>query len=98
MARSGASKQTLTVEGRQVPVSNLDKVLYPTSGFTKAEVIDYYIRVSPYLLPHLKDRPVTLKRYPTAFAESTSTKKTHLVHAGLGADLRSSAPRRRVKD
>ena len=57
-------KQMLNVEGREVPVSNLDKVLYPASGFTKAQVIDYYIRVSPYLLPHLKNRPVTLKRYP----------------------------------
>lgn len=64
MERSGTRKQTLTVEGREVPVSNLDKVLYPASGFTKAQVIDYYIRVSPYLLPHLKDRPVTLKRFP----------------------------------
>jgi bifunctional non-homologous end joining protein LigD len=61
---TGGRKQTLNVEGREVAVSNLDKVLYPTSGFTKAHVIDYYIRVSPYLLPHLKDRPVTLKRYP----------------------------------
>lgn len=56
--------QQLTIDGREVPVSNLDKVLYPESGFTKAHVIDYYIRVSPYLLPHFKSRPVTLKRYP----------------------------------
>jgi bifunctional non-homologous end joining protein LigD len=57
-------KQTLNVNGREVPVSNLDKVLYPASGFTKGQVIDYYIRASPYLLPHLKNRPVTMKRYP----------------------------------
>jgi hypothetical protein len=56
--------EQLTVEGRQVPVSNLEKVLYPESGFTKAQVIDYYIRVSKYLLPHFRSRPVTLKRYP----------------------------------
>jgi bifunctional non-homologous end joining protein LigD len=55
---------TLTVGGREVPVSNLDKVFYPSTGFTKAQLIDYYIRVSPVLLPHLKDRPLTLKRYP----------------------------------
>jgi bifunctional non-homologous end joining protein LigD len=45
-------------------VSNLNKVLYPAVGFTKAQVIDYYIRIAPVLLPHLKDRPLTLKRYP----------------------------------
>ena len=59
-----AQKGALTVDGTRVPVSNLDKVLYPAAGFTKAQVIDYYIRVAEYLLPHLHDRPVTLKRYP----------------------------------
>ena len=54
----------LDIDGRQVPVSNLNKVFYPSVGFTKAQVIDYYIRISPFLLPHLKDRPLTLKRYP----------------------------------
>lgn len=54
----------LHVAGRRVPVSRLDKVFYPANGFTKAQVIDYYIRISPVLLPHLKDRPLTLKRYP----------------------------------
>jgi bifunctional non-homologous end joining protein LigD len=57
-------KEHLTVAGRRIPVSNLDKVLYPGGRFTKAHVIDYYIRVSKYLLPHLKNRPVTLKRFP----------------------------------
>ena len=52
------------MDGKTVRVSNLDKVFYPKSGFTKGDVIDYYIRISPYLLPHLKDRPITLKRYP----------------------------------
>ena len=54
----------LTVEGRKLPVSNLNKVLYPKAGFTKGQVIDYYIRIAPVLLPHLKDRPLTMKRYP----------------------------------
>jgi bifunctional non-homologous end joining protein LigD len=57
-------KAELVVEGRKVPVSNLNKVLYPKAGFTKGQVIDYYIRVAPVLLPHLKDRPLTMKRYP----------------------------------
>jgi bifunctional non-homologous end joining protein LigD len=52
------------VDGRRLKLSNLDKVLYPDAGFTKAQVIDYYIRVAPVLLPHLRGRPLTLKRYP----------------------------------
>ena len=53
------------VEGRQLRLSNLEKVLYPDAGFTKAEVIDYYTRVAPALLPHLRERALTLKRYPS---------------------------------
>src|SRR2546427_11623302 len=58
------AKQHLTVDGRNVPVSNLDKVLFPDGRITKAQVIQYYLGVSEYLLPHLRNRPVTLKRYP----------------------------------
>lgn len=54
---------SVTVDGRVLSLSNLDKVLYPT-GFTKGEVIDYYTRVAPTLLPHLANRPLTVKRYP----------------------------------
>ncbi|MFL6528087.1 MAG: non-homologous end-joining DNA ligase [Chthoniobacterales bacterium] len=54
----------LTVAGKKLPVSNLNKVLYPKAGFTKGQVIDYYVRIAPVLLPHLKDRPLTMKRYP----------------------------------
>src|SRR3982751_4328480 len=63
-ATTKKSEQKLTIGNRTVAVTNLDKVLYPGNGFTKGQVIDYYIRVAPYLLPHLKNRPVTLKRYP----------------------------------
>ena len=59
-----AQKAQLVVEGKKLSVSNLDKVLYPKVGFTKGQVIDYFIRVAPVLLPHLKDRPLTMKRYP----------------------------------
>jgi bifunctional non-homologous end joining protein LigD len=52
------------VNGRQLELSNLDKVLYPAAGFTKGEVIDYYTRVSEVLVPHLADRPLTRIRYP----------------------------------
>lgn len=55
---------TIEIEGRQLKLSNLDKVLYPKTGFTKGQVIDYYIRIAPVLLPHLAGRPLTLKRYP----------------------------------
>ena len=54
----------VTVEGRQLKLSNMDKVLYPATGFTKGQVIDYYTRVAPALLPHLRRRALTLKRYP----------------------------------
>jgi bifunctional non-homologous end joining protein LigD len=54
----------VVVEGRTLSVSNLDKVLYPAVGFTKAEVLDYYARIAPVLLPHLGDRAVTLRRFP----------------------------------
>jgi bifunctional non-homologous end joining protein LigD len=56
--------EQLTVGRRRITVSNLDKILYPGTKFTKARVIDYYISVAKYLLPYLKDRPVTLKRFP----------------------------------
>ncbi|MDH7578144.1 MAG: non-homologous end-joining DNA ligase [Bacillota bacterium] len=58
------NKTTVIVEGKNLQLSNLDKVLYPLSGFNKAQVINYYSRIAPALLPHLKDRPVTFKRYP----------------------------------
>lgn len=55
---------TVEVEGRRLRVSNLDKVLYPDAGFSKGEVIDYYTRIAPVLLPHLADRPLSLHRFP----------------------------------
>jgi bifunctional non-homologous end joining protein LigD len=66
-SRSGPVAKTesmIEVEGRQIKLSNVDKVLYPKAGFTKGQVIDYYIRIAPVLLPHLEGRPLTLKRYP----------------------------------
>ncbi len=59
-----SQKAQLVVEGRKLSVSNLEKILYPKVRFTKGHVIDYFIRVAPVLLPHLKDRPLTMKRYP----------------------------------
>ncbi|HEY3321668.1 MAG TPA: non-homologous end-joining DNA ligase [Planctomycetota bacterium] len=58
------AKTEVDVEGKHLVFSNLDKVFYPETGFTKGELIEYYSRIAPVLLPHLKDRPLTLKRYP----------------------------------
>jgi bifunctional non-homologous end joining protein LigD len=52
------------IAGRRLALSNLSKVFYPAAGFTKGQVIDYYQRIAPALLPHLAGRPLTLKRYP----------------------------------
>ncbi len=57
-------KAAVTVEGRELELSNLDKVLYPQAGFTKGELIDWYASIGEALLPHLRGRPLTLKRYP----------------------------------
>ena len=59
-----ARRVSVDVEGHELSLSNLDKLMYPATGFTKGHVIDYYTRVAPALLPHLRDRPLTLKRYP----------------------------------
>jgi bifunctional non-homologous end joining protein LigD len=59
-----ARRVHVEVEGRELSLSNLDKVMYPAVGFTKGQVIDYYTRIAPAVLPHLRDRPLTLKRYP----------------------------------
>jgi bifunctional non-homologous end joining protein LigD len=67
------------IEGKHLSLTNLDKVLYPATGFTKGQVIDYYARIAPALVPHLAGRPLTLKRYPEGvdkeyFFEKNATK------------------------
>lgn len=76
-----AKRETVDVEidGRALTLSNQAKVLYPEAGFTKGQVVDYYRAVAPVLLPHLRDRPLTLKRYPHGvdgmfFFEKNATK------------------------
>ncbi len=75
------AKQQLTVEGRTLSLTNLDKALYPEGPFTKAQAIDYYARAAPWLLPHLRGRPITLNRFPDgvkghAFYEKDAPKYT----------------------
>ena len=64
MSPEPKASQTVRIDGRAVKLSNLDKVLYPQDGFTKGEILDYYARIAPAMLPHLTDRPVTFIRYP----------------------------------
>lgn len=60
-----AQKNTeVEIEGKRLALSNLDKIMYPKAGFTKGQLIEYYVRIAPVLLPHLHGRPLTLKRYP----------------------------------
>ena len=71
---AGKSKD-VDVDGRTLSISNLDKVLYPEPGFTKGEVIDYYARIAPAMLPHLRGRPLTLRRYPNGVDDKSFFEK-----------------------
>ncbi len=71
--------QIVEVGGQRLKLTNLEKVLYPATGFTKGQVIDYYARIAPVLVPHLAGKPLTLKRYPSGvdqefFFEKNATK------------------------
>ena len=68
------------IQGRQLKLSNLDKVLYPATGFTKGQVIDYYAHIAPVLLPHLAGRPLTLKRYPNGVDSEFFFEKNATAH------------------
>jgi bifunctional non-homologous end joining protein LigD len=69
------------VEGRRLKLSNLDKALYPEPGFTKGQVIDYYTRIAPVVLPHLRGRALTLKRYPNGVDDKHFYEKQRPSHA-----------------
>ncbi len=62
-------KTVVTIDGRSLALTNLDKVFYPTTGFIKAQVLDYYRRIAPVLLPHVRGRALTMKRYPEGAAD-----------------------------
>jgi len=68
------------IQGRQLKLSNLDKVLYPATGFTKGQVIDFYARIGPVLVPHLAGRPLTLKRYPNGVDSQYFFEKNATAH------------------
>ena len=65
------------VDGRQLSLSHLDKVMFPATGFTKGQLIDYYAHIAPVMLPHVTDRPVTFRRYPDG-VESKSFFEKHV--------------------
>lgn len=74
-----SNSQVVEIDGKHLTLTNLDKVLYPATGFTKGQVMDYYARIAPVLVPHLAGRPLTLKRYPEGvdheyFFEKNATK------------------------
>jgi bifunctional non-homologous end joining protein LigD len=63
-----AASSTITIDGTELALSNLQKVMYPETGFTKGDVIEFYRAIGPYILPHLEDRPLTMKRFPDGVA------------------------------
>ncbi len=75
------SKTVTDVEGRRLTLTNLDKVLYPEAGFTKAMVIDYYARAAPVLLPHLRGRALTMVRWPDGVEAESFFEKRCPPHA-----------------
>ena len=75
-----SNEPVVEIQGRQLKLSNLDKVLYPATGFTKGQVIDYYAHIAPVLVPHLEGRPLTLKRYPNGVDSQFFFEKNATVH------------------
>src|ERR1700722_18418345 len=71
---------TIEVQGKQLKLSNLEKVLYPATGFTKQQIIDYYVRIAPALIPHLEGRALTRKRYPNGVDEEFFYEKNAPMH------------------
>jgi bifunctional non-homologous end joining protein LigD len=68
------------VQGRKLKLTNLEKVLYPAAGLTKGQVVDYYVRIAPALVPHLTGRPLTMKRYPEGVDQEYFFEKNAPLH------------------
>ena len=88
--------QVVTVEGRTIKLTNLDKVLYPTTRTTKADVLSYYAQVGPTMLPHLRDRPATRKRWPDGIAEVKGKPPTVFFNKDLAAGTPDWVQRRTI--
>jgi bifunctional non-homologous end joining protein LigD len=92
---AGSQEQTVTVEGRTIKLTNLDKVLYPLTGTTKADVISYYVQIAPVLLPHLYERPATRKRWPDGIGDGDKP-PTVFFNKDLAAGTPDWVPRRMI--
>ena len=68
MTTVASASAVLEIDGHQIKLTNLEKVLFPEDGYTKADLIRYYTEVSPYLVPFITDRPLTLKPFPDGIA------------------------------
>jgi len=88
--------QVVTVEGRTIKLTNLDKVLYPQTQTTKADVLSYYAQVGLTMLPHLRDRPATRKRWPDGVGEMKGKRPTVFFNKDLGAGTPDWVPRRTI--
>ena len=75
-----SADQIVEIDGRQLKLTNLDKIFYPSTGFTKGQVVDYYAGIAPVLVPHLKNKPLTLKRYPNGVNEPPFFEKNATKH------------------
>src|SRR5438132_3519352 len=75
-----SESSTVEIQGKHLKLTNLEKVLYPAAGFTKGQVIDYYARIAPVLVPHLSGKPLTLKRYPNGVNEPPFFEKNATKH------------------
>ena len=88
--------QVVTIEGRTIKLSNLDKVLYPQTQTTKADVLSYYAQIGPTMLPHLRDRPATRKRWPDGVGEVKGKRPTVFFNKDLGAGTPDWVERRTI--
>jgi bifunctional non-homologous end joining protein LigD len=88
--------QVVTIEGRTIKLTNLDKVLYPQTQTTKADVLSYYAQVGLTMLPHLRDRPATRKRWPDGVGEMKGKRPTVFFNKDLGTGTPDWVPRRTI--
>ena len=90
-------KHHVEVEGRELTISNVEKVYFPSSGFTKGQVISFYSEIAEVILPHLRDRPLTLKRFPEGIeGEHFYEKKTVQTFTTCSATIAQRSSGRRT--
>ena len=91
-----SQNQVVTIDGRTIKLTNLDKVLYPQTQTTKADVLSYYAQIGPTMLPHLRDRPATRKRWPDGVGEVKGKRPTVFFNKDLGAGTPDWVQRRTI--